>query len=158
VTPNIRPYTPADLTAVLGLVIEMQDHERAIDARLLEGAEMTVAYTEAMLQSCAAHAGRILVAESHGVVVGFVAVLAEVPETDLDQPPGSYALISDLAVTAARRGAGIGRALLAAAEQYARHGGASELRIAVLTGNDPAERLYRSAGFRPWLQVLTKAL
>jgi GNAT superfamily N-acetyltransferase len=154
--PDIRPFRSTDIEALRRLVAEMQDYERAIDGRLLEGSEMTQGYTEAMQARCAEHAGLILVADLGGEVVGFTAVQAEVPSQDLDQPPDSYALVSDLAVAAGHRGQGLGRALLVAAEEYARKRGAQELRIAVLAGNHVADQLYQSVGFSPYLCVLSK--
>jgi ribosomal protein S18 acetylase RimI-like enzyme len=91
-------------------------------------------------------------------VVGFAAVLTRVPYEGLDDPPGEYALVSDLAVREPFRRRGIGGALLAGAEGVAAAAGAAELRIAVLVGNDEAGRLYRSAGFVPYLETLAKRL
>lgn len=154
----IRPFRFTDLEVVRRLVAEMQDYERAIDGRLIPGAEMMHAYTEAMQARCAERAGAILLAEFEGAVVGFVTVLARVPITDLDEPRGSYALVSDLVVTAAHRGQGIGRALLAAAEAHAREAGARELRITALAENGAAATLYRDAGYRPYLVTSSKSL
>lgn len=136
----------------------MQDYERRIDNRLLEGAEMAVPYTAEMLDLCKRELGAILVAEADGEVAGFVAVRTAVPSEELDQPPGTYALVSDLSVAAEYRERGIGRALLAAAERHARAHGALDLRIAMLAANAVADGLYRSAGFAPYLVVLSKDL
>ena len=156
--PKIRPFHPSETETLHRLVAEMQDFERLIDTRLLAGDEMAVAYTAEMRARCDREAGTILVADIDGVIAGFVAVRAAVPSEELDQPPGTYALVSDLSVDANYRGRGTGRALLAAAERYAAEQGATELRIAVLTGNVVADALYRSAGFRPYLQTMSKML
>jgi ribosomal protein S18 acetylase RimI-like enzyme len=153
---SIRPYRPDDLDALRLLVAEMQDHERGIDARLRPGSEMMRAYTEDMLRRCLETSGQVLIAETEDRIVGFVAVQAAVPNEALDQRPGTYALVSDLAVDSRYRGLGIGRSLVAAAEEYACRQGATELRIAVLAGNEVADRLYRAAGFLPYLNVLSK--
>jgi ribosomal protein S18 acetylase RimI-like enzyme len=55
--------------------------------------------------------------------------------------------IHDIAVTAGRRGQGIGRSLLAAAEQAAHERGCCKLTLEVLEGNARAIGLYRDAGF-----------
>lgn len=55
--------------------------------------------------------------------------------------------IHDLAVLGAHRGRGIGRALLAAVEGYARDQGCSNLTLEVLEDNTPARALYASFGF-----------
>jgi GNAT superfamily N-acetyltransferase len=79
-----------------------------------------------------------------------------VPFTELDDPPGYYALITDLVVLEPHRGRGIGRRLLEKAEAYAKQAGATELRIGVLANNGTARRLYLEVGFRPHLEVLNK--
>jgi ribosomal protein S18 acetylase RimI-like enzyme len=55
--------------------------------------------------------------------------------------------IHDIAVTAGRRGQGIGRSLLAAVEQAARERGCCKLTLEVLEGNARAIGLYRDSGF-----------
>lgn len=56
--------------------------------------------------------------------------------------------VQGLAVDPAQRGAGIARALLAAAEELARQRGARKISLRVLSTNDTARRLYDTAGFR----------
>ena len=55
--------------------------------------------------------------------------------------------IHDFAVVPGHRGAGIGRALLAAVEAEALQRGAIKITLEVLSGNDPAKRLYAANGF-----------
>lgn len=55
--------------------------------------------------------------------------------------------IHDIAVEPDRRGAGIGRRLLAAAEALAREHGCCKLTLEVLEGNQTAVGLYRAVGF-----------
>lgn len=55
--------------------------------------------------------------------------------------------INGLAVDEDARGAGVGRALLEAALDRARHQGALRVTLRVLGHNAPARRLYESAGF-----------
>ncbi|MBM3523268.1 MAG: GNAT family N-acetyltransferase [Alphaproteobacteria bacterium] len=66
--------------------------------------------------------------------------------------------VSDLMVRTAHRRRGIGRALLDAAEAYARAAGAAVLRINVLARNDGAAALYGRAGFADRLHQLSKRL
>lgn len=85
----------------------------------------------------------ILVAERDGVVVGWVRV----------QPPTSLASnahvqqIAGLAVDAAVRGRGVGRALVEAACDLARNRGARRIWLRVLSTNPGARRLYERSGF-----------
>lgn len=56
--------------------------------------------------------------------------------------------IHDLAVVPGRRGAGVGRALLTAAEAHARESGCCKLTLEVQDDNRPARTLYERFGFR----------
>jgi ribosomal protein S18 acetylase RimI-like enzyme len=156
--PRIRPFRPGDLPAVRLCVVALQDAERALDTRLRPGAAITAPYCDALLARSAAEAGAIFVAEIDGEIAGFAAVQARVPFLELDEPPGSYALLSDLVVLPPHRGRGLGRALLDAAAAHARAQGAAELRLGVLAGNAAARALYGAAGFRPYLETWTKEL
>jgi len=55
--------------------------------------------------------------------------------------------IHDFAVVPSHRGAGIGRALLLAVEAEALKRGAIKVTLEVLSGNDPAKRLYAANGY-----------
>ena len=55
--------------------------------------------------------------------------------------------IHDVAVLSRHRGKGVGRLMLEKAEQIARERGACKLTLEVLTGNQPARRLYAMLGF-----------
>jgi ribosomal protein S18 acetylase RimI-like enzyme len=155
---TIRTFEPRDLSALHGLVAELQDFERGIDGRLRAGADMAEEYTAAMLRLCLEQDGAVLVALAHGEVTGFATVRARVPYEHLDDPPGTHALLADLVVSERHRGRGIGHALVEAAEGYAREHGATELRVGVLAGNTIARNLYACAGFTPYLEMLSKRL
>src|SRR5688572_28845828 len=115
---------------------------------------MATRYLEHLLQRCADCDGTILVAEVDGAVVGFATVLARVVSEELDDPPDSYAIVTDLAVLERIRRRGIGAALLREAEGYARAKEANALRIGVLSENRPARNLYLTAGFAPYSETL----
>ena len=101
-------------------------------------------------------AGEVFVAEYGGEITGFVTVLARMPFQELDDPPGNYALITDLVVLKRFRRLGFGVALLNAAERYAGEQDASELRISLLSANKPARELYMRSGFRSHQEILSK--
>lgn len=58
--------------------------------------------------------------------------------------------IHDIAVLPGHRGAGVGQALLAAAEQHAKERGCCKLTLEVLTGNTRALKSYLDFGFAPY--------
>ena len=107
---------------------------------------------------CAEETGIIQVAEIGGAVVGFVCVLARVIADDVDEDRYEYAYVSDLVVSEDHRGAGVGTALLAEAETFARAHGAKWIRIGALAANEGAIKLYRRAGFVDRATQLEKPL
>jgi GNAT superfamily N-acetyltransferase len=137
-------------------LVELQEFERTIDPRLRPGEAMADAYWENIQARCNETNGQVFVAEQDGVVVGFIAILATEPFTELSEPPGTYALVTDVVVLPSHRGRGIGAQLLQHAEAFARAAGATELRIGVLARNAVARKLYRGAGFVPHLEVFIK--
>jgi ribosomal protein S18 acetylase RimI-like enzyme len=58
--------------------------------------------------------------------------------------------IHDLAVLPGHRGAGIGQALMQAAQNHAQARGCCKLTLEVLTGNERALRSYEQFGFQPY--------
>ncbi|AKH43286.1 GNAT superfamily N-acetyltransferase [Altererythrobacter atlanticus] len=55
--------------------------------------------------------------------------------------------IHDMVVLEGHRGLGIGRTLFAAVEDEARRRGACKVTLEVLSGNEPAKKLYESLGY-----------
>jgi len=151
-----RPYRQDDLAAVRRCVVELQEFERTLDPRLRPGESMADGHWSTIVTRCGEANGRVLVAEQGSAVVGFVAVLAAQRFTELDEPPGTYALVTDLVVLPSHRGRGIGARLLREAEAFVRAAGATELRIGVLADNVAARQLYLGAGFAPHVEVLVK--
>lgn len=58
--------------------------------------------------------------------------------------------IHDVYVVPQLRGTGVGRALFEHAERIARHRGYCKMTLEVLSGNLPAQRLYRARGFEAY--------
>ena len=114
-------------------------------------------YLAELFRNCAESSGRIFLAETNGVVLGLVCVLAKViPSADHGLDP--YAYISDLVVRAAHRRRGIGRDLLVRAESFAREFGAKQLKVGVLVRNEATHIFYRAGGFRDYTVQLVKPL
>ncbi len=155
----IRDYRAEDAAAVRDCVAALQEFERGLDARLLPGEDIAERYLAELLTRCAKEEGRIFVAEVDGAVAGFAAVLPKVAHDDEpDEEDYDYAYVSDVAVLDRYRRRGLGRALLEAAEDYARERGATLLRIGVLAANQGARSLYEGQGFRDREILLEKPL
>ena len=155
---EIRRYKPDDAADVTRCIVELQDYERGIDERVLPGEAVEGWYLDHLLKACGAQDGTLFVAEEGGQVVGFAAVQSKVPNEDVDESGYDFALISDLGVNASHRDQGIGRALIAACEAFARERRARWLRIGVLGQNGLARGLYERCGFQDRQVLLEKPL
>lgn len=155
----IRDYEPAgDAGAVQSCIVELQEFERSLEPSLPRGEEMAEAYLRVLIERNVKHAGRILVADVGGVVVGFAAVLGRIEPEAPDEEQSPYSYVSDLVVLPDHRGQGLGRKLLEQAEILARSAGMTSLQIGVLSRNESAARLYRDFGFDDFRIHLTKRL
>lgn len=87
----------------------------------------------------------LLVAELRGAIAGYALVLF--------RRGGMNARLYSIAVDVSRRASGVGRQLLASAEDEARDHGAAELRLEVREDNARAVALYERSGYRRFAAV-----
>jgi RimJ/RimL family protein N-acetyltransferase len=85
--------------------------------------------------------GNVFVAEDAGAVVGRLAVRRDA------HPSSAHVANFGLMVASSHRGQGIGTALLAAAEEWARSARVSKLELHVFPHNEPAIALYEKSGY-----------
>jgi len=157
--PDIRDYVPStDREAVIACVAGLQDYDRTLDPELPPGERVARRYVDAMLHRCRAYQGRVMVAVEGDEVVGFLCVLARVPEQQVDETSRPHAMVGELYLAPEQRSQGTGRRLLEAGESFARARGAERLRVQVLAANGIARSLYASAGFHERLIELEKRL
>ncbi|HYH84450.1 MAG TPA: GNAT family N-acetyltransferase [Pyrinomonadaceae bacterium] len=155
---SIREYRAEDRRQVEECFVELQEFERRIEPRRVEGRAVVEKYLRFMFDKCAQTEGTVFVLEDDGRVVGFVSVWAKLKVNGLVNEEAEVAYVSDLFVNAAYRGRGLGRALLQRAEDYSVAKGATTLNIGVLAENTGARRLYNDFGFREDKVELTKPL
>jgi len=98
----------------------------------------------------------VLVAEQDGQVVGYV--YGGLEGTDYMALRGPAGAVYDIVVDPAHRRGGMGRALLHAALAELRARGAPQVVLSTAEGNVAAQRLFRSAGFRPTMREMTLTL
>jgi ribosomal protein S18 acetylase RimI-like enzyme len=135
----IRHATPADasdLARMNAAFNGVTDSAAEIAARLVVCAEIETA----------------ILAEVEGQVGGFACVRV-VPCVLYAEP---YAELTELYVDPAFRRRGLGRALIAYAEQLARARGASDLLIMTGVHNAAAQALYRAAGYDTYAVALNR--
>lgn len=92
---------------------------------------------------CGDPSNEVLVAEEDGDVVGFVAVHS----FEMLHRPGRMGRITALVVAAAARGHGIGRQLLAAAEDRLRGCGCIQLEVTSAEQRADAHAFYKACGY-----------
>ncbi|GAA2556873.1 GNAT family N-acetyltransferase [Pseudonocardia hydrocarbonoxydans] len=132
----IRRIDPADVPAVVGLVHELAAYEREPDSCLLTAAQLTAA----LFSPAPALFGHVAVVD--GEVVG--CALWFLNFSTWRGVHGLY--LEDLYVQPAHRGAGLGRALLAALAGVCTERGYARLEWSVLDWNAPSIAFYRSLG------------
>jgi ribosomal protein S18 acetylase RimI-like enzyme len=98
----------------------------------------------------------IIVADEDGAVAGYLFGAIE-PRSwkDLRDKAG---YVHDLVVDARARGTGIGSALIDAGVAWFRKRGVRQVVLSTAQGNEPAQRLFRRAGFRPTMIEMTRDL
>jgi len=139
-TPTIRPATPTDLPAIVGLIRELAEFEKLL--------HLVVATPESMAPHLfgARPAAEAVVAEiageAGGQIVAFALFFTNF-STFLGRP-GLY--LEDLYVQPAHRGTGLGKALLAHLGALAVERGCGRFEWSVLDWNENAIRFYESMG------------
>ncbi|MGH3858715.1 N-acetyltransferase family protein [Actinokineospora sp.] len=137
--PRIRRVTESDVGAVVGLVHELADYERAPDeCHLTAGQLHTALFGEA--PALFGH-----VAEVDGEVVG--CALWFLNFSTWRGVHGIY--LEDLYVSPAQRGSGLGKALLVELAAECAKRGLERLEWSVLDWNEPAIGFYKSIGAVP---------
>jgi len=134
--PRIRRIEPSDVPAVVGLVHELADYERAAEECGLSESQLQAA----LFADRPALFGHV--ALDDGAVVG--CALWFLNFSTWRGAHGIY--LEDLFVQPAHRGKGLGRALLVELAQECSRRGYGRLEWAVLDWNEPAIRFYRSLG------------
>ena len=98
----------------------------------------------------------ILVAEGGGDVIGYT--YAGVEGWDYMALRGPAGVLYDIVVDPARRGQGVGRQLLDATLAVLAERGSPRVVLSTAEQNEPAQRLFASAGFRRTMVEMTKEL
>jgi GNAT superfamily N-acetyltransferase len=132
----IRPATPADLHAIIGLIRELAEYEKLLDAVVLDP---EVLHAQLFADTPAAE---VVILEKDSAAIG-MALFFHNFSTFLGRR-GLY--LEDLYVQPAQRGHGYGKALMVYLAQLAVARGCGRFEWAVLDWNEPAIRFYRSLG------------
>jgi GNAT superfamily N-acetyltransferase len=135
-TPTLRPATPADLPAVVGLITELAVFERLEHLVVVTPDSLRPhLFGDRPVAEC-------VVAEVEGTVVAFALFFTNF-STFLSQP-GLY--LEDLYVQPAHRGTGLGKALLSHLGALAVARGYGRFEWSVLDWNERAIQFYQAMG------------
>jgi RimJ/RimL family protein N-acetyltransferase len=155
--PRVREATIADLEAIVAIYLSNARHHAALapDAYRVPTTEAVHDRFSRMLADPDDEDVH-LVAEVQGLVVGALDAFRRP-----DGAPGSMRIPSRTAefgigVLPEWRGRGVGTALIAASEEWARREGLDALVLEVAEENAAAERLYARIGYRPTTRSMRK--
>lgn len=151
--PGVQLSAPrtdgAGLAELEPLWIELHAHHREVSSHrdLVADPAASWAARLRLYRRLLAAGGAYVTAARDGRLVGYAMVAVEPGDDDTFAVVGGVAEVVTLVVTRAERASGVGAALLAAAEEIARTRGFDTVRIAVMSGNDRAERFYAAHGY-----------
>jgi len=100
----------------------------------------------------------VLVADVEGDVVGYLSVTLEDLHSRFWSPHKSRAEIDQMGVLPAFQKQGIGRALMQAAEDWAKGRHATQIRLNVYHFNEPAQKAYAKNGYSIERLMMSKSL
>jgi GNAT superfamily N-acetyltransferase len=142
---TVRPIRPDDVPAVVGLVRELADYEKALhEARLTEEQ-----LTTALFGDSPAVFGHVAVTDEDGVNPGAVVGIA-LWFLNFSTWRGTHGIyLEDLYVQPQHRGAGLGKELLRTLAAVCVERGYSRLEWSVLDWNTPSIEFYKAAGAVP---------
>lgn len=151
---TIEPLDPADIELVGPLWRQLMDHVASLPDGLVpvrpsdESWELERAE---MLRELADEAF-VLVARRAGTIAGYAFVCIEGADP-VWYTGDRHAVLATLCVDAAKRGGGVGRALMDAVDAELERRGIEDVEIGVDTGNEAAARLYETRGYRPGYHI-----
>jgi RimJ/RimL family protein N-acetyltransferase len=140
VNVRIRAAEPGDAAALVALATAVGSEPQGW--LLADSSWRSVGDERRYVRAVRKHAdAALLVAEEQGNVVGRLSIVRD------SHPSSPHVADLGLMVAASHRRRGIGRALLAAAEEWARRAGVSKLELHVFPHNEAAIALYEGFGY-----------
>ena len=157
---NIRPFRlPDDRPAALTFSGGALAFEHDIEPNRRQDRNAAEDYLAELLKTTAEREGTIFVADNaQGTPVGWGIVHLSQDDVYVVAGERPFAYIAELYVVERMRAQGIGRALIAACEDWARKRGVNVMQIGVLPGNKRAHAIYRLAGYSDYGIQLRKYL
>lgn len=154
--PAVRPATRADLPTLgrLGALLVRVHHDLDPERFIAAAPHTEHAYASFLATQLGNTDAVVLVADRAGEVVGYA--YAGIEGADYMAFRGPAGVLHDLVVDPAHRGQGVGRMLLGATLAALEDRGVPRVVLSTAVGNEPAQRLFASAGFRPTMLEMTR--
>jgi ribosomal protein S18 acetylase RimI-like enzyme len=148
-----------DRTAFLAFITGSQQYEYAFEPNRRLDPPVADEYLAKTLTLLGERAGQIFVAaDDADNAVGWSIVVEQDDDIFVVAEERRYAYIAELFVVESLRGSGVGRALIAACEDWSRAHGLTVMQIGVLSGNARAHDIYRRQGYADYGIQLRKYL
>jgi GNAT superfamily N-acetyltransferase len=150
----IRPARPSDEDALgrFGAAL-MRQHHASDPRRFLLTEHPERGYGRFLVSQISNPEAVVLVAERDGAVAGYV--FADVEGISWKDLRGPCGFVHDVYVEESARGEGIGRDLLQGAIDWIRSRGRTQIVLWSKFGNESAQRLFASMGFRDTMIEMT---
>lgn len=157
---QIRPADLArDRDAFCAFVMGSQHVEHAMERNRSLDPAVGEAHLTALLDRAAREPCRMLTAvDGAGVPIGWGVAYDAMDEVFVRPEERRHVYIAELFVDEAWRGRGVGGALIAAFEGWAKELGIGVMQLGVLPGNDRARAVYGKAGYSTYALQLRKYL
>ena len=156
---NVREARlPADEPAILSFIDGLQDYEAAFEPDRRRDPDFTVEHWREVQHRCAEKHGILLIAEDEGKPVGWAFAHDQNAELFVVAPERCHGYLAEIFLMPQARGKGLGRALIAACENWARGRGHKLLTIGVLAKNPGAIRAYEGTGYEPYVVTMRRYL
>ena len=154
----IRPAVRTDVESLGELGELMVVTHFAFDAKrfIAPSPQTAQRYGEFLVSQLARTDVVLIVAEKDGAVIGYV--YAGLEGFDYMALRGPAGALYDIVVDPAHRAAGVGHQLLDAALTWLASRGAPRVVLSTAEQNEPAQRLFARAGFRPTMIEMTLEL
>jgi GNAT superfamily N-acetyltransferase len=149
---------PRDEPAILSFITGLQDYEAAFEPNRRRDPDFAADHWRDVQHTCAQKHGAMFIAEDAGQPVGWAFAYEEHGELFVTEPERRHGFLAEVFVMPQARGAGHGKALIEACEEWSRGRGHKLLAIGVLARNARAIRAYEGSGYAPYTVTMRRYL
>ena len=149
---------PSDEPAILSFINGLQDFEATFEPDRRRDPDFAAQHWRELQHRCAEKHGIMLIAEDADKAVGWAFAYEQHGELFIVEPERRHGFLAEIFMSPEARGKGLGRALIAGCEAWARDRGHKLLTIGVLARNPGAIRAYEGSGYAPYAITMRRYL